>query len=257
MTVLTAPERFERIASNYVTSEVHKSSASMTYVRAFLSDRADLHVLDVACGAGHFGFNLADAARRLVFCDPSAAMLASVAAGAAARGVAVETAQAVAEALPFEAGEFDLVVSRLAPHHFTDLPAALGEIARVLAPGGHCAIIDLEGAFDAAADAMNHTLEVLHDPTHVRSYSQLDWCAATRAAGLSIERVQGGLRESPNGVTVERWCQIAGTEPEAKAEIEDQLTAAPADTLAALGIWHDGAEFRLPVRTTLLIASRP
>ena len=38
---------------------------------------------------------------------------------------------ALAEDLPFADGSFDVVVSRIAPHHFDDIGAAVAEMARV------------------------------------------------------------------------------------------------------------------------------
>lgn len=257
MNITTAPERFELIASNFVHSEVHKKSASMSFVRARFDGLKDLRLLDVACGAGHFGLSIAGSATQVTFCDPSAAMLDAATRNAMDRRQRCKTVQSTAESLPFEDQSFDLVCSRLAPHHFVDPRLAVREMARVLAPGGHCAIIDLEGNFDEAADELNHVLEVLHDPTHIRSYAQENWCDFVLSAGLRIECIQGGVRESSGGVTVERWCQIAGTDPRSASEIEGVLAGAEARDLATLGIWHDGAGFRLPVRTTIIIASKP
>ncbi|MBV8398081.1 MAG: class I SAM-dependent methyltransferase [Acetobacteraceae bacterium] len=230
----------------------------MSYIRSQIGDRAGLRVLDVACGAGHFGFTFADiATTRISFFDASASMLRAVKDGAATRGIEVETVVGLAEVLPFDDESFDLVVSRLAPHHFLDPCKATKEMARVLSPGGQCAIIDLEGPFDGTADVINCTIETLHDPTHVRSYSQLEWCKFMRSADLLIEAVQGGLRESPEGVTVERWCEIASTDSKARADIEAVLIGAPARELAMLGIWHDGEGYRVPIRTTLIFARKP
>ena len=36
-----------------------------------------------------------------------------------------------AEHLPFADGSFDVVVTRIAPHHFDNIGAAVGEMARV------------------------------------------------------------------------------------------------------------------------------
>ena len=47
-----------------------------------------------------------------------------------------------AMALPFSDGSFDLVVSGLASHHM-DIPQMLGEMERVLKPGGVLSIIDV------------------------------------------------------------------------------------------------------------------
>jgi SAM-dependent methyltransferase len=53
----------------------------------------------------------------------------------AARSSAIRFVAAGAEALPFRDGSFDLVVSRVSLP-YTDVPAALREMARVLRPGG-------------------------------------------------------------------------------------------------------------------------
>ena len=90
---------------------------------------------------------------------------------AAERGVAVETA----EAMPLPAESFELVVCQVAAHHFSDLPRAMGEMVRLTRPGGHVAVIDMEGDADPDLDAFNHEIEVLHDPTHVRPYTAKAW----------------------------------------------------------------------------------
>ena len=51
--------------------------------------------------------------------------------------------QADAAALPFMDGSFDVVVSRFAVHHFEDPAVQIGEMRRVLRPGGRLAVADL------------------------------------------------------------------------------------------------------------------
>lgn len=52
-------------------------------------------------------------------------------------------ARAVAERLPFRDASFDLVVATVSFDHWTDQPAGLTEIARVLRPAGRLVPIDL------------------------------------------------------------------------------------------------------------------
>jgi ubiquinone/menaquinone biosynthesis C-methylase UbiE len=68
--------------------------------------------------------------------DPSAALLARAQARAAALGRPVALQQAPAEALPFDAGAFDTVVTTWSLCTIGDPLAALREARRVLAPGG-------------------------------------------------------------------------------------------------------------------------
>ena len=138
----SAGQRFDRIARNFATSEVHRESATMRRLREYLEPRGLRSLCDVACGAGHLGLSFSDSIQRLVFCDPAPNMLSEVRKLAAARSVRIETRECVAEQLPFEDHQFDLVCSRLAPHHFGDVQRAICEMARVVSPGGYVAIID-------------------------------------------------------------------------------------------------------------------
>jgi len=100
-------------------------------VRRGLAGRAPFgSVLDVAGGTGRTAAAVRDLARRVVVADVSPGMLA------VARGRGIEAVQAPAEALPFGDGEFDAVLCIDALHHFHEQDAALGEMVRVLRPGG-------------------------------------------------------------------------------------------------------------------------
>lgn len=87
-----------------------------------------------------------------------------------------------AEELPFADGSFDAAVTRIAPHHFDDIRAAITELARV---ARHVVVVedtlymseDVEGA------------ERLRDPTHVRSYTESEWRDLFAGAGLAVEEV--------------------------------------------------------------------
>jgi len=47
-------QRFDAIASNYTTSEVHSISPTIVRLHRELGDVRFESVLDIACGAGHF-----------------------------------------------------------------------------------------------------------------------------------------------------------------------------------------------------------
>jgi SAM-dependent methyltransferase len=96
------------------------------------SDLRGLRVLDVAGGDGYW----AGQARR----RGASAVSIDLARQKMLRGARLATAPALLEAdalrLPFRAASFDRVLSICAIEHFDDGPAALAEMARVLAPGG-------------------------------------------------------------------------------------------------------------------------
>ncbi len=253
---MKSSERFDRITSNFVTSEVHRSSPTIARLHELLAGRAIGAVLDVACGAGHLGLSFAGKASRIAAADPAPNMLEAALRAAREKGVALETYCAPAEALPMAGGEFDLTMSRLAPHHFTDIYVALREMARVTRAGGRVAVIDLEGHENEAYNAFYHRLEVLHDPTHVRSYTAARWRGIFEQAGLIVEALEPGWSERPQGLPVKRWCEITASGEEAEKEINRLLRAAGPAMLAALDIREGEGGFLLPVRTVLVLARR-
>lgn len=257
---ITASQRFSSNASNYAASEVHRSSPSLRRVHALFADEPHAQVCDVACGAGHFALSFAaldPAPARIVGVDPAPAMLTAFTGLAAERGVAVETVHSHAEAIPLPDASFDVVVSRLAPHHFADIALAVREMTRLTRPGGRVIVIDLEGFDDPRLDAINHELEVLHDPTHGRSYTAQHWRELFTAAGLQIDAFEPDGSERPGGVPVPRWCEIAGSGAEAEAAILRLLRGLDAETLAGLRIREDNGQYFMPVRTVLIAGKRP
>ena len=104
-------------------------------------------VLDVGCGTG----SLAIAAQRRVASagrvdgvDASAEMIARARKTAAKAGVPVTFTHGIVEALPFPAGQFDVVLNTLMLHHLPrDVrPACAREMRRVLKPGGRVLAVD-------------------------------------------------------------------------------------------------------------------
>ncbi|MCW2781443.1 MAG: hypothetical protein JWR35_1892 [Marmoricola sp.] len=96
-------------------------------------------VLDVPCGGGVALRGLRPGQGiRYVAADISQQMLDKAMAAARARGVAgqVETALCDVGAMPFQAGEFDLVVSFTGLHCFPDPHRAVLEMGRVTSSGG-------------------------------------------------------------------------------------------------------------------------
>jgi SAM-dependent methyltransferase len=125
--------------------------------------------LDVATGGGHVARRLREAGLQVVSADPAPGMQPDVICRA--------------EDLPFAEGAFDLVVSRIAPHHFDDIAAAVAEMARVSND-----LVVIEDTLYVSEHV--EAAEKLHDPTHVRSYSEEEWRALLEDAGLEVEQVE-------------------------------------------------------------------
>jgi ubiquinone/menaquinone biosynthesis C-methylase UbiE len=250
------PQRFDTLARGYASSEVHRGSLTLDRLHALLPHIDS--VCDIASGAGHTGLGFASVASRIVAVDPAPNMLAQVHRLAAERGVSVETVEAFAESIPLASSSFDLVVCRLAAHHFSDLPKAMAEMTRLAKPGGYVAIIDMEGDENPTLDTLNHEIEVLHDPTHVRSYTAKHWRELFAANGLEVEACENRCWEIPDGLTVKRWCELGDSGTEALQAIQDRLAAVLPEWLSELEITRDAdGGFRIPVRTLLILGRKP
>ncbi|MCD2187984.1 class I SAM-dependent methyltransferase [Actinomycetospora soli] len=95
-------------------------------------DVAGLDVLDLGCGPGVTTAALVGRGARVTGVDGSAPLVAH------AQGLsdAAFVVHDLAAPLPFPPTTFDLVVSGLVLHYLPDWSAVLGEVARVLRPGG-------------------------------------------------------------------------------------------------------------------------
>ena len=146
-------------------------------------------VLEVAAGTGVL-------TRQLAMAVPSAALTATDLNGAmvrfgARRVPAASWRQADAVSLPFDDGQFDLVVCQFGVMFFPDKPAAFAEMRRVLAPGGRLRVsawstTDRHG-FAAALEAGIERAFPDDPPTFVvevpHGYSHLGRMADDLAAG--------------------------------------------------------------------------
>jgi ubiquinone/menaquinone biosynthesis C-methylase UbiE len=182
--------QFGSRAAAYLNSAVHAQGADLQALAALVKSQGAARVLDLGCGGGHVSFAVAPHARGVVAYDLSPEMLAVVAQAAAERGFGnIETRQGAVERLPFADDSFDCVLSRFSAHHWRDFPAALGEAARVLRPGGVAAFVDVVSPGLPLLDTYLQTVELLRDPSHVRNYSRAEWDATMVRAGLKPDSV--------------------------------------------------------------------
>lgn len=178
---------FSRAAEKYRTSADHTDVEDLDLLFSGLELSAGHRVLDVATGGGHTAIALAGRAGRVVASDLTPRMLSEARNFAADRRAGnVVFCAADAEALPFADGSFDRVTCRIAPHHFPDVRAALGEMARVTRGGGRIGIIDSVVPGEPALDAYLNGIEKVRDPSHIRSYRVEEWLEFLADAGLIL-----------------------------------------------------------------------
>ena len=179
-------EQFGKTAASYLTSKPHALGKSLERMVALTAPQKTWRVLDVATGGGHVAYAFAAHVERVWASDITQEMLDMVKGEAAKRGLAnVRTTYAKAEALPFEDASFDLVTCRIAPHHFDSIPQFLGEVHRVLKPGGLTALVDNVVPAGSVGDYVN-AFERFRDPSHLRAWTMEEWRDALKAAHLQV-----------------------------------------------------------------------
>ena len=186
-------------AQAYRLSPGHREGADLDLLVEWCEPAEGVKALDVATGGGHVARRLREAGCKVVTLDPSPGMQADV--------------LAPAEHIPFEDGAFDVVVTRIAPHHFEDIRAAVAELERV---SNRLVVVE-----DTLYSSEQHEqAEKLRDPTHVRSYTEDEWRELLTEAGLEVEQVECFEKEHP----LEDWLARTGCEG-AEAERVRELLA--------------------------------
>jgi SAM-dependent methyltransferase len=161
-------------------------------------------VLDVACGTGALTLaaaEIAGPAGSVVGLDANPEMLAV----ARRKPEQIEWLEGKAEALPFPDNEFDAVVSQFGLMFFQDKPRALGEMMRVLKPGGRLAVavfakIEDSPGYDAFAQLLDRLFgtevgDALRTPFVLGDAGLLkDICRKAGIGDVRIERHNAKVR---------------------------------------------------------------
>ena len=103
---------------------------------AWLNIPANKNWLDVGCGTGAFTEEIVSKAhaKAVIGIDPAPAQIAFAQNRAGAKGAVFRIG--TAQSLPFEAGQFDVAVMALVISFLPDATLAVGELMRVVKPGG-------------------------------------------------------------------------------------------------------------------------
>ena len=177
---------------------MHRAGADLDLVVEWCEPARGVTALDVATGGGHVARRLRERGCVVTTCDAAAGMEPDVV--------------CPAEALPFGDGSFDVVVCRLAAHHFDDPTAAVREMARV----SRRLVVIEDGLHN---DDRVEEAERLRDPTHVRAYPKAEWLAMFWAAGLEVV----DEAQHPRRHLFAEWLACTGCAGETAARVRELL----------------------------------
>jgi ubiquinone/menaquinone biosynthesis C-methylase UbiE len=248
-------KQFERQSDRYGKSHILANTDDVEAALKGVSVPVGGTALDIGTGGGHTALWLARHGWKVTAGDIAPRMLKNAAQLCAEAGLSIETKLCPAEKLPFAAAAFDLVTAREASHHFSSPARFLGEVARVLKPGGRLLLID--GSVpddDPRTEEWLHHVEKLRDPSHGRYLSRKTWDGLVRSAGLTIERSELLLFKQPD---LQWYFDTAGTPPVNREQVMAAVGGAARQVRAALRLRNErGKIVWWWPRLTLLAAKR-
>ena len=217
-------ERFGKYAASYVTSRTHSGGPDLERIVELVGERPDWEALDIATGAGHTALAVAPHVAHVMVTDLTEEMLATAREFLASQGAQnVDFQLADAEDLPFPDASFDLVMCRIAAHHFPRPERFVGEAARVLRPGGLFLLQDQVVPEDESAAAYITAFESRRDPSHVRALSEPEWRRLLVGAGLVIETED----DFEKHLSLLKWVNDQGGTAEELVDLRAMLSQAP------------------------------
>jgi demethylmenaquinone methyltransferase/2-methoxy-6-polyprenyl-1,4-benzoquinol methylase len=165
----------------------------------FIAPQDGMRILDVATGTGMVAFALAERGAEVVGLDQSEAMLG----GARARlertpGLADRLTFILgeAEALPYPDGAFDALSFTYLLRYVDHRGTTMGELARVVKPGGRIAMVEFGVPGDRALRALWRVYTRAGLPLVGRAVSR-DWYDVGRFLGPSIEQFHAAESDLP------------------------------------------------------------
>ena len=194
----SAKKIFGERAQSYTTSAAHADEQVLARIVELARPQLDWRALDIATGTGHTALAVAPYVASVIGFDLTPEMLAEADKLRAARGVSnVTFREGDVHTLPFLNASFDLVTSRRAPHHFSNIKLALSEMKRVLRPGGRLLIDDRSVPEDDFVDACMNDLDRYHDESHVRQYRPSEWQTMLKEAGFALDLAEVYTKHRP------------------------------------------------------------
>jgi SAM-dependent methyltransferase len=171
-------------------------------------------ILDLGCGVGRHALLLARAGFEVTACDPAPTGLRIARDAALAEGLDVRVHAARAAALPYGDAAFDHVLAfNVLPYDTPEgLRAAIGEIARVLRPGGSVLATmrsKRHAGFGAGHEIAPDTFVHAGDAAHPHLY--VDEAALRRLfAGFAIEAPEERAHGDPTALYWHLWASRPG-----------------------------------------------
>ena len=178
----------ESFASGDFYNRQTQDAEHLERILAFINVRDGMRILDLGCGSGYLTFPIAE---RNPYCEVTGLDIVSDA-------IEVNRSRAQEAGLnnlsfvsydgigfPFEAGLFDLIVTRYALHHFPDIEHSISEVCRVLKDQGAFFISD-PCPNDCDKDRFVDDYMRLKKDGHIKFYTKSEWIDICSKCGFQL-----------------------------------------------------------------------
>lgn len=196
-------EQFGKNAQKYVESVSHSQSEDLDLLVDWIKPNTDCALLDIATGGGHVAKKMAPHVKTIFATDLTKKMLETTK-KFLKDYKNIHFVIADAENLPFLDNTFDVVVCRIAAHHFPDPSTFISEVSRVLITGGKFILIDNVIPENEDLGKFMNTFEKLRDDSHVKCLSVSKWLNLFKKNNLQVERSRMRQKTFDFSVWVER-----------------------------------------------------
>lgn len=197
----------------------HMSKAEYTdYLIQCIKANGNEHALEVAAGTCICGRAVAPQVKDIICLDLTEAMLEQgkkLAEQEDIHNISFVTGNAIN--LPFEDESFDLVITRLSLHHFTEPEKPFREMQRVLRKGGKLVVWDMESTTEELRE-VNDFIETMRDASHTRILSKKEFEALFRDS-FELQREETTLVP----VNLQSWMDLTNTPEDIQKQIVKKM----------------------------------
>lgn len=241
-------------ARNFENSNMNFSKQEyLDYTIRSMELRSTDCVLEAAAGTCACGRSIAPFVKSVFCLDATPAMLTVGEEEAAKSGITnMQFVNGFVEDIPFSNQQFDIVLTRLAFHHFTEIERPFSEMNRVLKHDGKLVVIDME----AAAEELRETedrIETMRDPSHIKNRSKQEFAYLYEKHGFVLTKSES----TAVPVSLKAWLALTNTTEDTGKEIttlmeEDMRGGKP----TGFGPYINDGEIYFCQRWLLLIGTR-
>ena len=213
-------ESFTLQAKNFESSSMNFSKKEyLDYTVKCMNLNPNDEVLEAAAGTCACGRSIAPFVKSVTCYDATKAMLDVGRREAANSNLNnINFIEGLVEDMPFKKGEFDIVISRLAFHHFSNIESAFKEMARVVKENGKLVIIDMEAASEELRE-IEDNIETMRDMSHVKNISKDEFLALYKGYGFNVTMAES----TPILVSLDAWFELTKTPDDTRKEITDMM----------------------------------